>query len=73
MFSVWDHNKILQDSLIGRYEVDIQRIYSEKEHSIEHMWLALSNMEKDFNEITGYIKVSMSILGEEDTNVELSV
>ena len=44
MFSVWNHNVVLQDSLIGNYEVDIQRIYSEKNHSINHMWLALSNV-----------------------------
>lgn len=73
VFAVWDHNRVLKNSLIGNYEVDIQRIYSEKDHCIKHMWLALSNVEKDLNEIMGYIKVSMSVTGESDDQVELDV
>jgi hypothetical protein len=38
-----------------------------KDHSLIHQWLALSNPEgKDFNEITSYLKLSISIAGPGD-------
>lgn len=70
---MYDYNRVSANSLIGNYEIDIQRIYSEKNHTLEHSWLALSNIERNFTEITGYIKISASFLGEKDDNVELDV
>ena len=38
-----------------------------------HQWLALSNPEgKDFNEITAYLKISISIAGPGDEQVQIS-
>jgi len=38
-----------------------------KDHTLYHQWLALSNPEgKDFNEITCYVKVSISVAGPGD-------
>lgn len=40
---------------------------------MQHQWLALSNPEgKDFNEITGYLKISISIAGPGDDQVQLT-
>ena len=73
LFSVYDHNRLAADSLVGNYEVDMRRIYMEKNHCIEHMWLALTNIERSFNEISGYLKISMCLIGEGDKSIELSV
>lgn len=63
----------MANSLVGSYEIDLQRIYSEKNHTLSHIWLALSNPGKNFSEIMGYVKISASVLGEKDQNVELEV
>lgn len=40
---------------------------------MEHQWLALSNPDgADFNEITGYLKVSISISGPGDEQIQLA-
>jgi hypothetical protein len=41
--SFFDHRKILRDSLIGRCEFSLFRLYSAKGHAIEHEWVALAN------------------------------
>ena len=44
------------------YEFDVTYIYFMKNHSLMHRWLALSNPNSaNFNEVTGYIKVSIAI------------
>lgn len=53
--------------MIGVYELDVTQIYFQKDHTMYNQWLALSNPEgKDFNEITAYLKVSISIAGPGD-------
>lgn len=73
LFAVYDYNRITSNSLVGNYEVDIRRIYAEKDHTISHIWLALSNKERNFSEIAGYIKVSLCVAGEGDKSLELNV
>lgn len=36
-----------------------------------HEWLAISNIQNDFSTITGYVKVSLVLFGENDKNIEL--
>lgn len=51
-----------KDAIIGTYEFDIAYIYFMKQHSLLHKWLALSNPNSEtFNEVTGYLKLSISI------------
>ena len=56
----------------GIYEFDIEYIYSMKNHSLNNHWLALSNPEsKDMTKIRGYLKLSISVLHDNDPRVEL--
>ena len=56
----------------GISEFDLEYIYSMKNHSLNNHWLALSNPEsKDMTQIRGYIKLSISVLHDNDPRVEL--
>ena len=56
----------------GIYEFDIEYIYSMKNHSLNNHWIALSNPEsKDITKIRGYLKLSISVLHDNDPRVEL--
>lgn len=64
----------LKDVLIGYFEFDISGIYLLNNHALLHKWVALNNPESDnFGEITGYIKLSISVLSSTDEPVELTV
>ena len=53
---------IFRDEMIGTYEFDMTAVYFKEKHAIQHQWLALFNPEgEDFSEITGNLKVSISI------------
>lgn len=48
--------------MIGCYEFDLAYIYFQQKHALLHKWLALSNPDSEtFNEVAGYLKVSISI------------
>ena len=56
----------------GIYEFDLEYVYSMKNHSLNNHWLALSNPEsKDMTKIRGYLKLSISVLNDNDPRVEL--
>jgi len=64
---------LLKDQLIGMYEFDMARVYSEKKHAIHNQWIALFNPESsNFSEITGNLKLSISVMGPGDEQVQLS-
>ena len=63
----------LKDELIGTYDFDLSYIYFQPKHVILHQWIAFSNPEsKDFNEITCYLKLSISVAGPGDEQVSLN-
>ena len=65
---------MLRDELIGLYEVDITKIYFRTDHTIQHQWVGLINPEsKNYNEITGNLKVSLNITGDGDKKVLLEM
>ena len=56
-----------KEDTIGAYEFDITSIYFQKDHTMFHQWLAMSNPEgADFNDITAYLKLSITIAGHGD-------
>jgi hypothetical protein len=56
-----------KEDTIGIYEFDVAQIHLQEKHTLLHQWLALSNPEgTDFNEITAYIKLSISVIGPGD-------
>ncbi len=52
---------------VGAYDFDVSFVYFKDKHALFHQWIALSNPEgKDFNEITCYLKLSISVAGPGD-------
>jgi hypothetical protein len=48
-------------------------VYFQPKHALFHQWVALSNPEgKDFNEITCYLKLSISVTGPGDEQISLN-
>ena len=68
---VMDHNALISDSLIGEFEIDLVSVYFSDKHAIQHQWVALSNMKKNFQEIKGFLKFSASCVGPGDEQVAL--
>lgn len=63
-----------KEDVIGVYEFDLSYIYFMKDHAMMHQWIGLSNPESvDFNEITCYLKLSISVIKGGDENVQLEV
>lgn len=53
--------------MIGAYSFDLTYIYMMKDHTMEHQWIALSDpASENFSEVTGYMKLSISVAGEGD-------
>ena len=56
----------------GIYEFDVEYIYSMTNHCLKNHWLVLSNPEsEDITKIRGYLKISLSVLHDNDPRVEL--
>ena len=56
----------------GICEFDLEYVYSMKNHCLSNHWIALSNPEsKDITKIRGYLKLSISVLHDNDPRVEL--
>lgn len=59
---------VFKNTMIGVYEFDFSYIYFMEEHAMKHMWVALSNpSSEDYSAITGFLKISVSIHGSNDT------
>lgn len=58
--------KIVFVKFLGEVEFDLSSIYFSKDHVLKHKWMGLSNMEKKFNEIKGFLKLSINVVGPED-------
>jgi len=63
----------LKDVIIGYYEFDLSYIYLSNDHALMHKWIVMSNPDSDnFGEVTGYLKLSITISGESDPQVQIS-
>lgn len=61
-----------KDAMIGFYEFDLSYIYLMKDHAMLHKWIVMSNPEgENFGEVTGYLKLSITICGEGDSQVAI--
>jgi hypothetical protein len=47
---------------IGSVDISIPSIYYEKDHTINHRWYMLANLDEDFQQIMGYIKLSINLV-----------
>ena len=75
VLEVYDaENSRKKSDYFGIYEYDLQYIYSMKNHSMMNTWLALSNPESsDMTQVRGFLKLSISVLNDNDPRVELNL
>ena len=64
--SVMDYNMVGFNSVVGATELDLVSIYFSKDHAIEHRWVILNNMSKDFERIMGFLKFSVQVYAKGD-------
>ena len=64
---------MFKNAVIGKYEMDISYIYFKDKHAILNQWIGLSNPSaKNFNVISGYLKISVSVIGQDDDQIALT-
>ena len=68
---VLNYHKIGKNSKVGEISLDLISIYIEPKHCLLHKWAGLSNFEKNYEEVKGFLKFSMTILGEKDDPIVL--
>ena len=72
IIEVYDNKHTKKKDYFGIYEFDFSYIYGRNEHALKNFWIGLSNTEsEDMTKIRGYLKLSISILNENDNRVEL--
>lgn len=55
------------------YEFDVAYVYFMEQHLLLHKWIALSDpSSKNFNEVTGYLKLSISVAASGDEQVQIT-
>lgn len=68
---IFDYNLIGENALIGQCEFDLSSIYFNGERAILHKWVALSNYNNKMEEIKGFLKFSVNVVGPGDKQIEL--
>lgn len=68
---VLNYHKIGRNSLVGEISLDLASIFLEPGHSLLHIWAGLSNFNQNYEEIKGFVKLSVTLLGENDEPIVL--
>ena len=72
VIEAYDANNTKKADYFGIHEFDFEYIYNRPGHALHNFWLALANPEaKDITQVRGYLKLSVSVLHENDPRVEL--
>ena len=67
-------NSKKREDYFGIYEFDMEYVYSQPNHALKNFWLALANPESDdMTKVRGYLKLSISVLNDNDPRVELEL
>ena len=61
----------LSSKEIGRTSLNLSAVYFEARHTVEHRWLILQNKREDFQNVKGYIRLSVNLATITDKKVEL--
>jgi len=64
-----------RNHMIGMYEFSLENIYQQKDHALLHQWVAIidtSPLSNKKREITGYIKLSIQVTGDNDEILEIT-
>eukprot|EP00002_Diphylleia_rotans_P036357 TRINITY_DN799_c0_g1_i1.p1 TRINITY_DN799_c0_g1~~TRINITY_DN799_c0_g1_i1.p1 ORF type:complete len:1445 (-),score=361.51 TRINITY_DN799_c0_g1_i1:290-4624(-) len=64
--SVFDHNGISRNELIGSYEFGMSYVYNQKNHEIWRVWVPLTDVTDENEGVQGYVKLSVAVLGPGD-------
>ena len=73
LIEAYDYHNFKRENYFGIQEFDFEYIYSQKDHCIKNIWIALANPEsKDITKINGYLKLSICIFSTEDEKIELN-
>jgi hypothetical protein len=71
-FRVMDQ-QMLKNTVIGIYEMDLSFIYFQDKHAVLNQWIGISNpTSKNFNQLSGYLKISASVIGSGDEQIPLT-
>ena len=75
IIEVYDsENSRKREDFLGIYEFDMEYIYNHPNHALKNFWLALANPESDdITKVRGYLKLSISVLHDNDPRVELEL
>ena len=72
IFEIYDNKHTDKKDYFGIYEMDFAYVYGRPDHCLKNIWIGLSNCESDdMTKIRGYLKLSISVLNENDNRVEL--
>ena len=72
ILEVYDNKNPEKKDYFGIYELDFAYVYGKPYHCMKNTWIGLSNPESDdITKVRGYLKLSISILNENDSRVEL--
>ena len=73
LIEAYDYHNFNKENYFGMQEFDFEYIYSQKNHCMKNIWLALANpLSKDITRINGYLKLSMCICSTDDEKIELT-
>jgi len=65
--------QMLKNAVVGSYEIDLSYIYFKEKHAIFNQWVGISNpTSQNFNELAGYLKISVSVIGPGDEQIPLT-
>ena len=72
IIEVYDNKHTKRKDYFGIYEIDFAYVYGKPNHALNNVWIGLSNAESDdMSKIRGYLKLSVSVLNENDNRIEL--
>jgi len=72
VIEVYDNKHTKKKDYFGIYEIDFAYVYGKPNHALNNVWIGLSNAESDdMSKIRGYLKLSVSVLHENDNRIEL--
>ena len=69
-----ENRGFFKGDLIGEFTIGVQKIYSQKNHAMRYQTVGLNNPEGGhFTDITGYLTVSIQVIGPTDEAIELNM
>ena len=69
-----ENKGFFKGDLIGEFTIGVQKIYSMKNNAMRYQTIGLNNPGgEDFTDVTGYLTISVQIIGPGDEAIELNM